>query len=66
MKTVCLPLRVPTGKFCWEYGAPFVICGNFDNEGGHSTCDLNIGDPKDDLGCARHPLTFLPPFYFSF
>lgn len=49
MKTVCLPLRVPTGKFCWEYGAPFVICGNFDNEGGHSTCDLNIGDPKDDL-----------------
>jgi hypothetical protein len=39
-KTVMLPIRVPDNDYCWDGMTP---CSYFDNEGGHATCDLNIG-----------------------
>jgi len=52
-KTVCLPLRVPSHPFCWEYVSPIVdgrgeICEYFDNEGGHPTCQLKLGSLWDN------------------
>ena len=43
MKTseVLLKLHVPKGKYCWEFGHPPKICGFFDNEGGHSNCEID-------------------------
>lgn len=36
-KTVLLPIKVPTGDFCWGKSK---ICEYFSNEGGYPTCDL--------------------------
>lgn len=44
-KTVLLPIKVPTGDFCWDQS---VSCDYFDNEGGHPSCDLKLGDLKYD------------------
>jgi len=38
---VTIKLHVPKGKYCWEFVYPPKICGFFDNEGGHSTCDID-------------------------
>lgn len=43
MKTVLLPIRVPSGIFCWDYG-DYEICENFINEGGHNRCLLSLGE----------------------
>ncbi len=37
-KIVLLPVKVPVGKYCWEYSGNRQICDHFDNEGGHVTC----------------------------
>lgn len=44
-KTVSLPIKVPNTDFC--YGGQtetkhHVTCGNFDNDGGHPTCRMNL------------------------
>lgn len=39
-KIVLLPIQVPDNEFCWDGKTP---CGCLDSEGGHLTCDLNIG-----------------------
>lgn len=44
-KTVLYPIEVPEGKFCWPQGDN--SCDHFDNEGGHSVCELDLGDLKD-------------------
>lgn len=41
MKIVNYPITVTSGDFCWNY-TPTDICGFFDNEGGHSTCELGF------------------------
>jgi hypothetical protein len=43
-KTVNLPIKVPIGRYCWGLLSP--PCEYFDNEGGHETCNLNLGDLK--------------------
>jgi len=43
-KVVLLPIKVPAGKFCWDYNEKFIICRYFDNEGGCPTCALRLGD----------------------
>ena len=45
MKHVNLRILVPSGKYCWD-GAE--ICEHFDNEGGHSTCNLRFYDQGED------------------
>jgi len=41
---VNLPIRVPSGMYCWEYTSDSgVICEHFHNYGGHGTCDLDLG-----------------------
>ena len=43
---VLLPIRVPEGEYCWNYdNGP--ICENFDNEGGHASCELQLGTLKE-------------------
>lgn len=42
-----LPIEVPDGKYCWEYTGERSICENFDNEGGHATCELGLGSLKE-------------------
>ncbi len=43
MKTVLLPIKVPDNKYCNG-------CEYFDNEGGHGTCYLKLGSPKNEPG----------------
>lgn len=42
-KMVLMPLEVSAGDFCWN-GKD--ICSHFDSEGGHPTCDFDLGDLK--------------------
>ena len=42
-KKVCLPLEVPSIKYCWKSGVD--CCEHFSNNGGHETCGLDIGTP---------------------
>ena len=35
-----LPISVPDSSYCWEGHNP---CENFDNEGGHGRCLLELG-----------------------
>jgi hypothetical protein len=52
-KIVLLPISVPTVDYCWDN---VEICGYFDNTGGHSHCDLHLGDLKwDDEGLVLKP-----------
>lgn len=52
-KTVLYPVEVPDGKFCWEHSGSREICGYFDNEGGHSKCELvwhwDLKDTKEGV-----------------
>lgn len=41
-KEVLLPIRVAAGDLCWGEGK---ICGKFNNEGGHPSCDLGFDLP---------------------
>ena len=60
-KTVLMPIEVPDCSYCWEPCDPYRICGYFDNEGGHPTCELNLGSLKYEgeggvkkpVACAR-------------
>ena len=45
-KEVVYPIKVPAGKYCWEYLADG-NCDFFDNEGGHSHCTLGFWKVKD-------------------
>ena len=42
---VLYPITVPDGRYCWKY--PRSSCEHFDNEGGHSTCDLDFDIGKN-------------------
>jgi hypothetical protein len=60
-KTVMLPLEVPKGRYCWQYGKVNTpLCEFYDNEGGHSTCMLGVGFTpreirKDSTGIQKDP-----------
>jgi hypothetical protein len=38
LKTVLYPVKVPDGKYCWEWTGEHWICPQFDNEGGTPSC----------------------------
>jgi hypothetical protein len=39
LKTVLFPIKVPDGKYCWEWTGEHWICPHFNlNEGGYSHC----------------------------
>lgn len=42
-KEVILKIEVPNTQYCWD---GLNLCEHFDNEGGHGSCDLNIGLPE--------------------
>lgn len=48
-KIVSYPITVPDGKFCWDRNPPYDICEHFDNEGGHSVCELKFFGSLKDL-----------------
>ena len=54
-KTVCLPIKVPTGKYCWEYDVAGT-CDYFDNEGGHSKCELHFDVKDTKKGVVKDPI----------
>lgn len=41
-KIVLWPIEVSPGKYCWEWFGNRAICGHFNNEGGHATCNLGM------------------------
>lgn len=43
-KTVNLPIRVPEGKYCWEFNGEHNICHYLSNEGGYPECALGLGN----------------------
>lgn len=52
-KIVHMPIRVPIGKYCWDY-SNHSICERFDNEGGHNFCTLlNRSLERDDGGVLK-------------
>jgi len=53
--TVLYPIKVPPGKYCWEYTFPHELCEHFDNEGGHETCNLGFYIKKSDDGGVVKP-----------
>jgi hypothetical protein len=42
MKKVNLPIKVPSGSYCWEHFGEREICEHFSNEGGNLTCSLGF------------------------
>jgi hypothetical protein len=55
-KTVLYKIKVPDGKYCWEHLPPHEICEHFNNEGGHSECELGFCGLKDiDEGVIKSP-----------
>jgi hypothetical protein len=42
MKTVNMPITVPSGQYCWEYSGKHEVCAHFSNAGGHYTCSLGF------------------------
>jgi len=59
-KTVLMPIDVPDCGYCREPGTPYRICEHFDNEGGHPTCEINLGSLKyADDGGVRKPVGVL-------
>ena len=46
-KVVLYPITVPDGDYCWPWKADSCSCEHFDNEGGHSTCELGFWELKD-------------------
>lgn len=51
-KIVKLPITTPNSDYCWDGKNP---CEHFNSEGGHYTCNLNIGDPINTKGFAKKP-----------
>lgn len=53
MIVVNYPIEVPSGKYCW--GPSFdEVCEFHDNEGGHDTCNLQLGGLKNTgKGCLK-------------
>jgi len=53
-KLVLMPICVPDSDHCWDGDVP---CSHFDNEGGHSKCELGFyiehtkGYPKKPDAC---------------
>ena len=55
-KTVLMPIQVSDCDYCREPCAPHRLCGHFDNDGGHPTCDLNLGIINyEDNGGVKKP-----------
>ncbi len=54
-KTVCLPIKVPEGKYCWEYNVAGT-CDYHDNEGGTSVCTLHFDVKETKKGVIKDPL----------
>lgn len=55
-KIVLYPIRVPDGKFCWEFTGEKSLCPQFDNEGGCPTCKLDfypIGQRDEKRGYSK-------------
>ena len=50
MKTVILPITVPSGSYCWEFSGKFECCEHFSNEGGHPSCALGFYNTTDKRG----------------
>jgi len=48
-------IKVPLGHHCWSWTGRGTICGYFDNEGGHSTCDLGFSPLKDSTDGVLKP-----------
>ena len=44
-KIVNYPIKVPDSDYCWDSKT---ICQFYDNEGGHSSCDLYFFGLKDE------------------
>ena len=54
--TVCFPIDVPNGKYCWRHNPPYEICSNFSNEGGIPSCDMGMGGTlKEEEGGVLKP-----------
>lgn len=51
-KTVLLPIQVPEGEYCWGYGR---ICGHFDTDGGHTTCEYGFDIKYDKDSRVKKP-----------
>lgn len=47
LKTVLMPIRVPSGNYCWSYDGSEMTCPRFDNEGGHPNCTIGFYPVKD-------------------
>jgi hypothetical protein len=45
-KVVLQPITVPAGDYCWEFKV-MGSCQYFNNEGGHSKCELGFYPLKD-------------------
>lgn len=45
-KKVLLPIRVPEGKYCWEWEVFGIVCPYYDNEGSLAKC--KYGFPVTD------------------
>ena len=53
---VNFPIYVPDSDYCWQYITTDIICEHYNNEGGHSTCDLNFyGLKKTKYGVLKAP-----------
>jgi len=46
-KLILIQIEVPEGKYCAGPAPDYEICEHFDNEGGHSTCDMRMGRLED-------------------
>lgn len=54
-KTVLLPLEVPDSAYCWEFST-HNVCQYYDNEGGHSSCDMGFSiSMKDKINGVPKP-----------
>lgn len=47
--TVLLPIEVIAGDYCWDYDSGDSSCDHFNNEGGHSICDLDFRYLNDSV-----------------
>ncbi len=55
-KEVVWPIKVPVGKYCWEYLVTG-SCDFFDNEGGYETCELKFwGQKSAKKGVIKDPM----------
>ena len=52
-KTGLMPIEVCIGDYCWDGKR---VCGHFDNEGGHGSCDLGMDHvARDETGYYPKP-----------